>query len=493
MKRFVPTADALQLLFEGQLALSQVESEGVRIDKGYLESALDRTEKQIKDLEAQLRADKIYKVWQRRYGDKISFTAPEQLATMVFDHLGYKSKGKTQGGDRESAEEAAFDGIDEPFIKLYFEAQKLRKGRGTYLLGIQREMVQHADGLWYVHPHYHLNTVATFRSSSSNPNFQNLPNRNPLIAELTRRCYVSRPGQQLLELDYGQIEVRVPCFYSFDPVLMAYNRDPTKDMHRDMAMQLFFLTEKQGKAKAVRHIAKNRYVFPTFYGGYYKQSAPSMWEALSLGNVKVEGTDTTVIQHLAANGITACGPCDSTRQYEPERHTFEYHVRECEREFWGTRFQVLAQWKREWLDAYRRDGGCQFLTGFIMAGPHAKNDITNYCVQGVAFHLTLWSLIKINRILRRYKFATRVIGEVHDCINLDGPPNERDDVINLCQRVMSEDVVKHWPWVNVPLITEPEACPVDGCWFEKAALVERNGVWVPGDQKKWDKNFGEWV
>lgn len=492
MRKFVPTPEAVQLLLEGQLALSQVEAEGCRIDKTYLEHALDDTARKIREHEDEMRGHPDFKLWRRRFGSDTSFTVNKQLGEVVFGDLGFKRKPKRSTGDKDSDEEGQFEGIDHPLVKHYFAAQKLRKGRGTYLLGIQREMVQHADGCWYVHPAYHLNTVSTFRSSASDPSYQNLPNRNPYIAEIVRRCYIARTGQQLLEVDYGQIETRVPAFYSFDPNLIAYNSDPKKDMHRDTAVDLFFLDKDQAKEKAVRHIAKNNYVFPTFYGSYYKQTAPGMWQALTLRDVKVAGTDKTVIQHLAEHGVTELGPCDKDGQYDPEPHTFEYRVQQAEKEFWGKRFKVLAQWKRDWLEAYRREGGCRFLTGFVMVGPHAKNDITNYCIQGVAFHLTLWSLIKINRVLRRYSFRTRVIGEIHDCINFDGPPDERDDVLHLAVRVMTEDVVKHWSWINVPLVAEPEACPIDGAWFDKASLTETNGRWMPAKPDDWAKKYGEW-
>jgi DNA polymerase I-like protein with 3'-5' exonuclease and polymerase domains len=490
-KRFLPTPQAYELLHTGQLALSQIEATGVRIDKAYLEHALADTAKQINVLETEMRDDPDFRPWRRRFGTEVSFTTNTQLAAVVFGDLGFQRKPR-RSDDKETSEQTEFEGIKIPLVRNYFEAQKLRKGRGTYLLGIQREMVQHDDGLWYVHPSYHLNTVATFRSSCSDPNYQNLPNRNPLIAELIRRCYISRPGQQLLEIDLGQIEVRVPCFYCHDPALIAYNTDPTKDMHRDMAAQIFFLTEKQAKQKNIRHIAKNRFVFPTFYGGFYKQNAPAIWETLALENVKIDGTDKTVIEHLAENGITELGDCDTRRTYDPAPHTFECHLQQIEKHFWQVRFPVYAQWKKDWVAAYHKNGGCMFLTGFPMIGPHAKNDITNYCVQSVAFHIPLWAITRINRILRRYSFVTRIIGEVHDCINFDGPPCERDDVIDLSIQAMTKDVVKHWPWINVPLVAEPECCPVEGSWYEKISLVKRADRWVPADAEKWAKNYGEW-
>jgi DNA polymerase I-like protein with 3'-5' exonuclease and polymerase domains len=495
LKRLVTTPEAYQLLHEGTLALSEVEANGVRVDKAYVERSLVETEHQINEASKQLKDDPIYTKWRKRYGENTNLFSYEQLSEVMFKVEGYKPKRKKKQepdddpDKRESASEASFEGIDLPFLKLWFNTQKIRKANGTYLRGIQREMVCGANGEWFVHPHYHLNTTITHRSSCSDPNWQNNPVRNPMLYELIRRCYIPRSGNHFLELDHGQVEVRVPCFYNFDPVLMDYVSDPKKDMHRDMAMQIFKLKAKQ-VSKECRHIAKNDFVFPTFYGSYYAQCAPHCWEALEHRSIKIEGTDTLVRDHLASVGITELGECDPDES--PVKGTFEYHLKEIEDDFWGRRFKVYAQWKRDWWEQYQRNGGFQMLSGFAVNMPLDRKQVCNSPIQGVAFHLALWALIRINRRLRRYKFQSRVIGEIHDCINLDGPPKERDNVIEICTEIMTRDILKVWPWINVPLVVEPEMCPIDQPWFYKRALVERNGTWVPGDMDKWEKSFGEW-
>lgn len=509
MKRWVPTPEAYQLLHESQIALAEIESAGVRVDKGYLEGMIEFTKAKIRDIEESMKKDSVYLRWQRRYAEKTNIASPEQMAQVVFGELGYKAPKATASGDRASASESALESVADkvPMVVLYLRAQKLRKALGTYLYGIRREMVQHEDGLWYVHPNYNLNTVETFRSSCDNPNYQNIPTRNPEIGEMIRRCYIARPGHQLGELDYGQIEVRIPCAYNFDPTLISYVSDSSKDMHRDMAAQIFMLTAKQ-VSKDARSIVKNKMVFPTFYGSYYAQIAPSVWEAIDRQKLVVEGVTVeewkkdkdghdikvsrpkTVKEHLAENGITRLGDCDPSKR--PEPGTFEHHMKEIEEHFWGTRFKVYSEWKRNWLEAYYRDGGCRFLTGFIMCGPHKKNDIINYAIQGTAFHCTAWSMCRIVNAVRKYKMKSRVIGEVHDSINGDIHQRERDDYINLCHQIMTQDIKRWATWLNVPLVAEPEICPLGMSWHDKAALAHRDGVWVPADLAKWSKKYGPW-
>ena len=773
MQRFIPSPEAIELIHNGQIALSEVEAQGIRIDKDYLDSALDSTAVQIKKLKDALLADPDYKKhWRRRFGDKSNVASPAQIAAVVFQDLGHKSKIKTTSGARDSASEKALEGIDIPLVKNYLEMQHLIKGRDTFLEGIRRETVQHDDGDYWVHPVYNLNTAVSFRSSASDFNIQNQPTRNPMLAEMVRRAMVPRRGYQFIEMDYclhpdtqvktiygdkrigdinagdkvfslhdgkiwwsevthsgfvgelpsyrvtfdngesivasaqhkwpvrvkppnpkgakiawasggrvivekttvelavgdrmvpcrtvcnqkngyehlysksafdytkthllvanavhgpcpvghavhhkdenkannlpdnleyrdkkshlsehslknwdrmtgkqkkqkvkqlrdsqwkrrsmvgaanpnygnrrkikgnclycdrefwaapstnrkyckvacyhaakrdglnhkvvsvefvgnqpshgitvepdhnfvlscgvvtcnSQQEVRVSACYNKDPNLINYICDPTTDMHRDVGEQIFMV--KRGElSKPARHVAKNQFTFPTFYGSYYAQMTPAIWDSMALMDLKVG--DKPMRQHLAEHGITERGECDPEER--PEPGTFEYHLKEIEEDFWGNRFAVYAEWKKDWLAAYRRDGGCQFLTGFIMVGPHAKNDVTNYCVQGSAFHCLLWAITKIVNCLRRYKMRSRVVAQIHDCVIGDVHPDERDDYIEIVRRYMVEEIKKWAPWLIVPLSAEVEVCPVDASWYEKKAWVEKNGKWVAPEGKK---------
>ena len=132
------------------------------------------------------------------------------------------------------------------------------------------------------------------------------------------------------------------------------------------------------------------------------------------------------------------------------------------------------------------------LTGFWIDMPLDRKQVCNSPIQGSAGHCVVWSLPRINRCLRRYSMRTRVIGEIHDSIQYDGPASERDDVIYLSRKIMTEDLAKAWTWLNVPLVVEPELCPIDQPWYEKKALVEKDGTWVPGDLAKWQSKYGDW-
>jgi DNA polymerase I-like protein with 3'-5' exonuclease and polymerase domains len=169
-------------------------------------------------------------------------------------------------------------------------------------------------------------------------------------------------------------------------------------------------------------------------------------------------------------------------------------VRKVEKWYWEKKYKVHTQWKRDWYANYKNDGGIMMKTGFAINGSYSKNDIINYPIQGSSFHQLLWSLPRINAAFRKFKMKSRVIGEVHDSVDVDAPPSERDDVIEVIKQIMTKDLVKAWPWLVVPPVIEAECCPVDRPFADLVGLKEElDGSWVPADLAKWKVKFGNWV
>lgn len=491
----VATSEAYDLLHQGVISLAQVEANGVRIDTDYLDRTIKETGDKITSLQKEMRGDPIFHRWRKRFGEKTKMGSREQLGKLLFGEMGYESKGETATG-KAKVDESAFDGIDLPFVKNFIRLEKLKKIQSTYLGGVLREVV---DG--YLHPVFNLHTVQTFRSSSSDPNFQNLPIRNPEFGGLIRRAFIPREGRVLVEIDYSGIEVRIAACYHQDPAMLEYIEDPSKDMHRDMAAECYMIDPKQ-VSKGARYCAKNMFVFPQFYGSFYVDCAKALWEAIDRMSLtleggihtKIEGSGThpknmnearqtsgptppySLKQHLASKGIKKLGACDPSQK--PLPGTFEHHIKQVEDRFWNKRFPTYAQWKKTWWNSYQKGGGFSTLTGFRIDGLYGRNDVINYPVQGSAFHCLLWSLIRIQSLLRKRKMQTLVVGQIHDSIIADVPVEELQDYLTLAKRVMTVSLPKVWKWIITPLDVEAEVTPVGGNWFEKKEWVEKNGLWV---------------
>lgn len=471
MKEWKPSPEAMKLLLDGQLALSEVEAAGVRVDKAHLESAAEAVQSRIASMSAEMADGKVARVWKKAYGDKTNFGSRDQLAEVMFNRLGHESAGQTTTG-RERTDKTALDKLDSPFVRKYLKVEELKKGL-TYLKGIRREMVEQ-DGCWYIHPSFSLNRACTFRSASSMPNWQNIPVRNPEMGEMIRRCYIPRKGRYFWDTDYSQIEVRVAACYNHDPALIRYIKDKSTDMHRDAACDIFMLGADE-VSKECRHAAKNQFVFPQFYGSVYFQCAPALWEAITRRDLRVGEGGVSLARHLRKKGITSLGDCSP--KAPTKSGTFVHHLKGVEEALWK-RLKVYAEWKRSWYDKYLQAGGFHTFVGLAIHGTLSRNDVINYGVQSDAAMCLLKALVKLCRRLKKYKMKSLVVGEIHDSMQGDSPPSELQDSLDMAREIMTVEVPKEWPWIIVPLETESDVSPRGKSWFEKKEWTKQEGEWA---------------
>ena len=320
-------------------------------------------------------------------------------------------------------------------------------------------------------------------NSSQDPNFQNIPIRDKDMGRICRGVLYPRYGHQLLESDFKAIEVGISACYNLDPTLIKYVSDPTTDMHGDMAKQIFkmdYLDEKIPSHNTLRAAAKNGFVFPQFYGDYFKNNADSLareWGGLSKGKW---GTHTGIdligwepkfanfhlSDHLKSKGITEFGTEEKVNGKWVQTG-FLKHLKEIEDDFWNNRFAVYKQWKDDWYAEYVRNGYINLYTGFTCRGPMDKKQVCNYPVQGAAFHCLLRCFIEIDRISWMEKWDSKLIGQIHDSMILDVHPDELTHVAKTIHHVTSVWLPKQFPWIIVPVRVSMELTPVDASWAEK--------------------------
>lgn len=475
---------AYELVHRGQQVLARMEYNGIRVDMEYLEKVERETDEKIRSLTAALRGDPVFASWHRRYGThKTNLGSREQLGEVIFKVLGYSSDSRTATG-RYKTEEEDFKGVDLPFVKTYFALERLKKLKGTYLKGIRDEVV---DG--FVHPVINLHLASSYRSTEDSPNLQNIPARNPEVANIIRRCYIARPGCRLVEMDYGTLEARVAACVSKDPMLLKYMRDPSTDMHRDTAADLFcmsveFLKEHKDWAKrTVRDWSKNRFVFPEFFGSVWFQCAPDLWDGVASG-AKMPDGEQTIEEYLREQGIKHACKCEVKKDRgkpvheNPKPGTFCHHVQEAERIFWNERFPHYTQWKKETWDDYQKCGYVDLVTGFRCEEILKRNELYNRPIQGPAFHLLLMALGTIQDDLDRRRMKTLMINEIHDCAIADVPEEELQDYLHLAREVMAERVPKMNSWVICPMEVTAEVTPLNGSWVDKKEWSLKDGKWA---------------
>lgn len=459
--------DLRRLYLEGSRTMGWIQSNGVRIDEGALARHDAETTERIRLGEEALRQDTFFEKWRRRFGRKTNLKSHAQLAEVLIGDYGYRPESVTPTG-KARTDEAALARIELPFVRDYLAVSKLHKLQGTYFQQLKREIL---DG--FLHPFFDLFSAVSGRSGASLPNFQNIPIRNPEIGQIIRSCFVSRwPNGRLVEIDYSGIEVRIGCCLHRDPRLINYVEDPSTDMHRDTALQLFFLAREQVAAcKGVRHAAKNQFVFPQFYGSVYFQCAPALWRTAE----KLTLDGQPLLDHLARRGIKALGACEPGR--DPQPGTFEAHVRDIERDFWENRFPVFAKWRRDAYREYLKKGYFESPVGMRWTGIYNRNDVINYGTQQSAFACLLLALVMLHKWLLRSGKRTLIVGQIHDSMVLDVPEDELQEILDVVIRIITEDVPAAWDWIVVPLTAEVDVCPVGGSWADKKPWTKQNDLW----------------
>ena len=267
------------------------------------------------------------------------------------------------------------------------------------------------------------------------------------------------PGNKLVEYDFKGMEVCVSACYHKDPTMIEYIIDPTTDMHRDQAMELFL---KDKVTKAERHIGKNRFVFPEFYG-----SSCFPFDGKDIGKVTQaiwDEMEEGTLTHLESKGIKTI-------------NQFQAHVEKVENRFWNEKFPVYKQWKMDTYEEYKKKGYVDLFTGFRCYGPIKFTEATNYPIQGAAFHILLWTLINTEDRIKKISGKSSIIGQIHDAVVCDVHPEDEKEVDRLINLWGTKKVREHWDWILVPLSIEKERSEVDGSWDEmtECKMEDDNG------------------
>jgi len=455
--------EAFDLLLKGAESMARIEQAGIKIDVPYLEFAISQVSNRIAEMDAAISSSEEYQLWGRIYGNSMKPGSRQQLGDIIFNHMGHK-RNPFMGASNDVA---AFEHLKLPFVRAWQDVERLKKALSTNLKGILKETVN-----GFLHPFFDLHTAESYRSSSSKPNFQNQPIRNKDISKIVRSCMIPREGHIFLEPDLETHEVRISYCYNKDPNLR--HDILTGDMHKDRSMELFMLTEEELgpiddsklPGKMTRYCAKNMFVFLEFYGGYYKGSAPSIWDAIAILDLK-RSDGVSMYEHLASKGIRRLGSCKDGE--EPKKGTFEYHVKEVERRMWEERYPVYKTWKENWWNLYQAQGGVNTKTGFKQEGVFRRNQILCDPIQGSAFHCLLWTIIETLQEFRKRKMRSKIVVQVHDSMLIDTHLSEVEDVVKIVSDIILRRLPDAWKWITIPLGMGWDKCEKN--WFDKTSMA----------------------
>jgi DNA polymerase I len=450
------TPDAYQLFHEGALAFYRAEQTGMRIDTEYCERKKILLTKKIDRLEKTVLNSNFGMHWKHVFGTKTNINSNHQLSHLLYKVKKLTPKKSTASGKGGSTDDETLKELNLPELTQLLEMRKLKKIRDTYLDAYLREQVN-----GWLHAFFNLHLVVTYRSSSDQPNLQNIPKRDKEAMKLVRSAIYPRIGQQFLSMDFSGIEVRMAACYTKDEKLIY---DVIHgDMHKDMAIELYMLDsldKHHDGEKDLRQGGKNGFVFPEFYGDYSGNCAPNLLKWAEKAYL-TDGTPALV--HLENKKLIRLNVDGTVKDFK----AFLKHVEHVEDMFWNERYKVYNSWKEKTWSDYQQNGYVDLLTGFRCGGVMGKKEVCNYPFQGSAFHCLLWTFNETDKLIQKEKIQSRLVAQVHDELTADCHPDETMDLINAINTIATKKMPEHWGWINLPLEIEAEVAPVDRPWAEK--------------------------
>ncbi|HVS37814.1 MAG TPA: DNA polymerase I, partial [Gemmataceae bacterium] len=362
--------------------LAELEYNGVRLDVPLL-----------KRLSADMagRLEAIEKEIYELAGRPFNIGSLPQLRKVLFEELKLPVQGKTgvtgaPSTDQETLEKLA--ALDLPGSRLpqkILEQRQIAKLKSTYVDALP-EMVNPDTGR--IHASFNQTVAATGRLSSSDPNLQNIPVRSEQGKEI-RQAFLPAEGWTLLTADYSQIELRLLAHFTDDAVLQkAFAED--HDIHTAVASQIFGVEEKLVTAE-MRRMAKT-----VNFGVIYGMSGHGLAMRLGIGRDE------------AARFIEA--------YFARYPKVLDYQARllgDCRQ----TGYVSTILGRRRRIDGVRPNSTFQQRN-------QPEREAINMEIQGSAADLIKLAMLHIHQRLRREKWRSRMLLQIHDELVFEAPPDE---------------------------------------------------------------------
>lgn len=442
--------NAYNMIVKAAEVFANIELRGVRLDgrqqwikiyHEHLDAALEaiRTYPEVRQLELEMtQADK------KGIPQIFNPGSSQQAKKLFFEKFRFPVKQTTGKGEPSTGETVLIDLIKEyrdkedaeskrkaEFLLKFREYKKLNKLLSAYFEGLDRfaHMNDSFDGFnckyllppsgedEVIHPGYTIHGTVTGRLSSQDPSLHTIPYRSDVKKMVVPHGY--KRGGIFVMADQSQLEIRVlACmierYYGDSSLAQAYREG--RDIHRYNASKIFKRAEEE-IVDAERRFAKT-ISFSLLYGA----SEHSVAE--STGRTPEEVHQLFEQFYEAFPGIKAY--IDASHQYVSQYG--------CVRTPLGRIKYLLGGLnpndRKNYSDALRQ----------------AQNAI----IQSSGSDLSLRSINYMSDYLKEHNMNSRIVGFIHDSIEIDAAPGEWIEALRLLKYAM-KDYNEALDWVTCPL------------------------------------------
>ena len=367
--------------FENPLVrvLAKMEHVGIAVDRKELESIRDRLTAETVEL-----TKKLHDIAGRTF----NLNSPTQLREILYTERGLSPGKKTKTGF--STDAATLEKIRDQwpeFIDPLLRYREVEKLRSTYGEGLLGEVA--ADSR--IHATFNQTVARTGRLSSDKPNLHNIPVRTD-EGRVFRTAFVSKEGSSLLVADYNQIELRCIAHLANDPGLVGAFA-AGQDIHQATAARVFGV-----RAEDVTHDQRSKAKMVS-YGLAYGMEAYGLSQRLAIGVDEASGI---------LNAYFAAFP--NVKQYMDDAIHTARQTGYTETLF-GRRRQIP-----------------ELLSDNFRVRQAGERQAMNAAIQGLAADIFKIALVRIDALLEKGNFESRIVLQVHDEVIVEVVESEREVV-----------------------------------------------------------------
>jgi len=414
------------ILMPAAAVLSELESRGVPVDREHASHLRTQAEEMIPELVTKLKCMDAVRRFEATTGSSFNPNSTKQVRTVLFEYERLPIIERTKKTQLPSTKSAVLEKLEEQeeseICKTLLD-YRLIKGLHSKYLGKLEDLIAHDDK---IHTSYLLHVARSGRTSSANPNLQNIPVRGKDILDV-KNIFVPTKGRIFLEADFSQHEYRVVASVAKDPIMLKMFREDDENYHKYLRGELDAKT-------------------------FYEELAIDLHRKNAAELFGVPYDDVTNAQRKAAKGLSfgvlyGMGPKSLGKLLKCTEEEAIAYLQEYFAKFTGIR-----DWKSEETHNLYNNKYIITCTGrrrhFAYVDDDAVREGLNTLIQGPASDFMLISLSRISHEFKRIGFKSELILQVHDSILVNVVPEELEDVVSIMRRIMESSAEGY---INVPL------------------------------------------